>query len=210
MIGVKAGSMTRDRRENKKLNQGDLKKILNPKQLAALSECQCFGWKLKFIRYPLFQEPVPVFYNAKIGQIGVLDPDGHINMDMELEVRSSTPESSQIKQLPEVPKSAEATSRKERRKHTASVPDNPDELLNQHQMRALRQIETFGWRLHFVRRSLFQEPLAVLISPEGDRLATLEHDGRVNMTPDLDLRKEGPVAKTVSASSVPAPKIKGV
>ncbi|MDX2458242.1 MAG: hypothetical protein QNL87_12120 [Gammaproteobacteria bacterium] len=201
--------MTIDRRENKKLNQDDLKKILNRKQLTALRECQYFGWKLKFIRYPLFQEPVPVLCNARIDQIGILDPDGCINMDLELELRSSQSGSDPIKQLPEVPKSAEATSRKERRQHKVPVPDNPDELLSQHQMRALRHIESFGWQLHFVRRSLFQEPVAALISPEGDRFAILEHDGRINMTPDTDLRKEASVAKTVSTPSVSASKIKG-
>jgi hypothetical protein len=65
-------------------------------------------------------------------------------------------------------------------------------------MRALHRIKTFGWQLHFVRRSLFQAPIAVIISPEGDRFATLEHDGRIDMTPDTDLRKEAPVERTAS------------
>jgi hypothetical protein len=200
--------MTRDRRKNNKLNQDDVKKILNRKQLTALIECQYFGWKLKFIRSPLFQDPVPVLYNAKIDQIGILDPDGHINIELKLEVRSSNTGPDHIKQSPRVPKSPETIILTERRKHKVPVSDNLHELLNQHQMRALREIETFGWRLHFVRRSLFQDPLAVIIGPEGDRFATLEHDGRINMTPDSDLRKEAPIEKTVSASSEPASEIK--
>jgi hypothetical protein len=200
--------MTRDRRKNKKLKQDDVYKILNRKQLSALIECRYFGWSLKFVRIPLFQDPVPVLYNAKIDQIGILDPDGHINTDVELEVRSSKFEPDHIKKTLQVPKSPEAASLKERRKHKVPQSDNLDELLNQHQMRALCHIKTFGWQLHFVRRSLFQDPVVVIISPEGDRFATLEHDGRINMTPDTDLRKEAPVGKAASTPSVPASEVK--
>jgi hypothetical protein len=200
--------MTRDRRKNKEPVQDNVGRILNRKQLSALQECQYFGWKLKFIRCPLFQEPVPVLYNAKLDKIGILDPDGHINMDLELQIRISKPEPCQIKQPQEKPKLEVAMAREERRKHKVPLPNNLDELLNQHQMRALRHIETFGWQLHLVRRSLFHEPVAVIISPEGDRFATLEHDGEINMTPDTDLRKEAPVEKTLSALFVPVSEVK--
>ena len=81
--------MTEDRRENKKLTKDDVKKILNRKQLNALIESQHFGWRLKFIRSPLFQYPVPVLYNAEIDKVGILDPDGHMKFDVKLELRSS-------------------------------------------------------------------------------------------------------------------------
>ncbi|MEA2094876.1 MAG: hypothetical protein U9P11_09970 [Pseudomonadota bacterium] len=200
--------MTRDRRENKKLTQNDVQKILNRKQLAALLECQHFGWRLKFIRTPLLKEPVPVLYNSRIDKIGILDPDGHINMDLELEVRSCKPKPDQAKQSPQVQKAPEAASWIEKRKDMAPVPDNFDELLNQHQMRTLRQFEMFGWQLHFVRRPLFQEPVPVILSPEGDKFATLESDGRINMTPDSALRKEAPDEQAESVPSVPVSEIK--
>ena len=191
--------MTRDRRKNMELTQGEVKKILNPKQLTALIECQYFGWKLKFVRRPLFQAPVPVLYNASIDQIGILDPDGHINFEMNLEVRSAKSEADPIERPLQAPKAPDSAFPNERRKLKATpVSENLEELLNQHQMRALHQIKTFGWQLHFVRRSLFQDPVAVIISPEGDRFATLEHDGRINMTPDTDLRKQARVEKTAS------------
>jgi hypothetical protein len=199
---ARIGGMTIDRRKDTKLTADDVKKILNRKQLSALHQCQYFGWKLKFIRSPLFQEPVPVLYNAKIDRIGILDPDGHINMDLDFEVRSDRSEPDRIKRSPQAQKSPETASRKERRTHKARLPDDLVELLNQHQMSALRQIETFGWKLHFVRRSLFQEPIVAILSPEGDMLATLERDGRINMAPDLALRKEAPVERTESALSV--------
>jgi hypothetical protein len=81
--------MTEDRRKNKKLTKDDVKKILNPKQMNALIESQHFGWRLKFIRSPLFQYPVPFLCNTEIDKVGILDPDGHINFDVKLEVRSS-------------------------------------------------------------------------------------------------------------------------
>jgi len=198
--------MTSDRRKSKELNQVDVKKYLNRMQLNALIECQYFGWKLKFVRTPLFQDPVPVLYNAKIDQIGIMDPDGHINLDVNLEVRSSKSEPYHIIHSLQAPKSSDAASLIERRTHKVPISDDLDELLNQDQMRALHHIKTFGWHLYFVRRSLFQKPVAVIISPQGDRFATLEHDGRINMTPDTDLRKEAPAEKT--QSSVPASEIK--
>lgn len=200
--------MTQDRRKKKEPNPVDVGKILNPKQLRALQECLYFGWKLKFVRSPLFQDPVPVLYNAKIDQIGIMDSDGHINLDQELQTRTSTSGPDQIKQPQANSKSEVAMGRKERRKHKEPLPNNLDGHLNHHQRRALRHIETFGWQLHFVRKSLFQEPVVVIISGEGDRLATLEHDGRINMTPDTDLRKESAVEKTASASSAPVSGVK--
>ena len=81
--------MIKDRRKNKKLAKDDVKKILNHKQLNALIESQHFGWRLRFIRSPLFQIPVPFLYNAETDKVGILGPDGHINIDVKLEVRSS-------------------------------------------------------------------------------------------------------------------------
>jgi len=81
--------MIEDRRKNKKLTQDDVKKILNREQLNALIESQHFGWRLKFIRSPLFQYPVPVLYNTNVDKVGILDPDGHIKFDVKLELRSS-------------------------------------------------------------------------------------------------------------------------
>lgn len=200
--------MTRDKRENKKLTPDEVKKILNRKQQAALLECQYFGWRLKFIRRPLFQEPIPVLYNAKFDQIGVLEPDGHINLDMELGVRSHKPKFDQTKQPQQVQKASEAASWNDKRNEMVPIPDNLGELLNQNQMRTLRQIEKFGWQLHFVRRPSFQEPIPVIRSLRGDKFASLERDGRINMTPDLTVRKEAPVEQAESAPSAPVSKIK--
>ena len=53
---------------------------------------------------------------------------------------------------------------REKRKGVEPVPDNAMELLNQLQIMILRQIEGYGWRLHFIRRPLFQEPVNVVLN----------------------------------------------
>ena len=76
----------------------------------------------------------------------------------------------------------------EKRKGMNPVPDNVEALLNPAQISALRAIEHFGWRLHFVRRPLFQDVVPVLINQEGDHLVILEEDGSLNDKTDLDVR----------------------
>jgi hypothetical protein len=77
----------------------------------------------------------------------------------------------------------------EKRKGEKPVPDRPEDVLNAMQMRALHQIEGFGWQLKFVRRPMFQEPVPVVCSAEGDKIGTLEEDGRINMEPDIKVRE---------------------
>ena len=77
---------------------------------------------------------------------------------------------------------------REKRKGVEPVPDNAMELLNQLQIMILRQIEGYGWRLHFIRRPLFQEPVPVVIDGDGRKIGVLEEDGRLNMEPDIIVR----------------------
>ena len=77
----------------------------------------------------------------------------------------------------------------EKRKGVKPVPDRLDDVLNEMQMRALHQLERFGWQLRFVRKPLFQEPVAVVFSAEGDKIGILEEDGRINMEPDIKVRE---------------------
>jgi len=71
---------------------------------------------------------------------------------------------------------------KERRKHDKPVPDNLDELLSVAQSRRLHQLEEFGWELKFVRRPLFQEPVAILSNPVGE-IGVLNRQGTMSMDP---------------------------
>jgi len=77
----------------------------------------------------------------------------------------------------------------EKRKGETPVPENAIKMLNQLQILALRRIEGFGWRLQFIRRPLFQDPVAVVVDGAGEKIGILEDDGRINMEPDIEVRK---------------------
>ena len=63
------------------------------------------------------------------------------------------------------------------------------ELLSEAQKQALRQMERFGWQLEFLRQPLFQESVAVILSGEGDKIGVLDPDGRIELKPNLEVRK---------------------
>lgn len=76
----------------------------------------------------------------------------------------------------------------DKRDKQPAIPDNLDELLNAEQKLALRQIESYGWHLEFVRRPLFQAVTAVVMGPGGTPVGVLELDGSVNKKPDIIIR----------------------
>lgn len=77
---------------------------------------------------------------------------------------------------------------REKRIGETPIPDHLENMLNPAQMRALRQIESFGWQLKFVRRPLFQEPVPIAFSADGKEIGILEEDGRLNMEADVQVR----------------------
>ena len=76
----------------------------------------------------------------------------------------------------------------DRRGNKPAVPPNLASVLNQLQTLALQKIENFGWQLAFIRRPLFESPIAVVVSPDRMRYAVLEEDGAVNMDHGLVIR----------------------
>ena len=60
---------------------------LNPAQLAALSDLERFGWELKFIRRPLFQETVPVVFDPDRKHFAVLTADGTLDEHPGFDIR---------------------------------------------------------------------------------------------------------------------------
>jgi hypothetical protein len=76
----------------------------------------------------------------------------------------------------------------EKRKGDKPVPDDVKEHLNYAQLALLRTIEGFGWRLKFVRRPLFREPVIVVTSHDDSQIGILEDDGRLNLDPGIDTR----------------------
>ena len=79
---------------------------------------------------------------------------------------------------------------KERHRNKERVIWNLSELLNEHQMSALNQMESSGCQVFCVRIFLFQDPVVVVANSDGYAFATMGYDGELNLTPDLSLRKD--------------------
>ena len=79
--------------------------------------------------------------------------------------------------------------RKERRRPEPPDPEQLSEGLNPAQLRTLSTLHHFHWKLRFVRRPMFRDPVPVLFDRENNRYVTIEPDGSVNETPDLVLRE---------------------
>ena len=56
------------------------------------------------------------------------------------------------------------------------------------QQATIETMETFHWRLKFVRRPLFKTPIPVLFNREGDRYVVVNEDGTIDEQPTLTLR----------------------
>lgn len=65
----------------------NLEEMLNEAQIFALRRMENYGWELSFIRRPLFQDVLPVLIHADSNKIGVLEDDGTVNMQRDLNVR---------------------------------------------------------------------------------------------------------------------------
>lgn len=79
--------MDKDKRKGDKPIPDNFEDQLDELQLLALRRIEGFGWKLRFVRRPLFQDVVPIVFSAEGDTIGVLEEDGRINMQPDIEVR---------------------------------------------------------------------------------------------------------------------------
>lgn len=82
--------MDRERRKGQEPLPANLEDTLNDAQLVALPVLERFGWELRFVRRPLFQDAVPVVCNAEGTMVGVLEEDGRLNLQVDVQVRGST------------------------------------------------------------------------------------------------------------------------
>lgn len=78
---------------------------------------------------------------------------------------------------------------RDKRKAQAPIPDGLNALLTPPQRLSLHQLESFGWRIAFVRRPLFQDPVVVLCNSGGDQFGVLEPGGELNLQADLKIRQ---------------------
>ena len=82
------GAVTiRERRKNEVKPGSALKRDLNQDQILALSELEKFGWELKFIRRPMFQQPVPIVFDSDRKHFAVLNADGTLDETPGFDIR---------------------------------------------------------------------------------------------------------------------------
>lgn len=77
---------------------------------------------------------------------------------------------------------------RERRRQAEEAAADLRAGLNPQQLAALQTLEHFQWRLHFVRRPMFDAPIPVVIDRTGTRHAVLEADGTLNENPGFKIR----------------------
>jgi hypothetical protein len=61
--------------------------VLSEAQRRALPGIELSGWKVRFLRRPLFQEPELVIYNPVDHRAGLLGSDGRIRVEASIRVR---------------------------------------------------------------------------------------------------------------------------
>lgn len=60
---------------------------LTRQQLDALATLEQFGWTLRFVRRPMFLDPIPVVFRADGEQFIVLEADGSLNENPGFKIR---------------------------------------------------------------------------------------------------------------------------
>jgi len=79
--------MENDKRSGQEPIPDNLDDWLTPEQIQMLHQIESFGWHIKFIRRPVFQDPVVVLVSDDNKKIGVLEKDGRINMEPDIIIR---------------------------------------------------------------------------------------------------------------------------
>ncbi|QCO68570.1 hypothetical protein E5843_13745 [Luteimonas yindakuii] len=77
----------RERRTSPDIDQDALRAALTPAQRAALPLLERFGWELRFVRRPLFMEPVPVLFDRDGKRWVSLEADGTVNENSGFKLR---------------------------------------------------------------------------------------------------------------------------
>jgi hypothetical protein len=76
-----------ERRKTEAKHVVALKRELNQDQVLALAELEKFGWELKFIRRPMFKDPIPVVFDSDRRHFAILKDDGTLDENPEFDIR---------------------------------------------------------------------------------------------------------------------------
>lgn len=76
-----------DRRRPDHPDAAALRAGLTPAQASAIATLEQFGWTLRFVRRPLFRDPVPVLFEQTGSRWIVVDGDGALDETPDFEIR---------------------------------------------------------------------------------------------------------------------------
>lgn len=76
-----------ERRSSRESSPQVLENCLSELQRLTLHQLEGFGWKLAFIRRPLFKAPIAVVVNCENQQYGLLEDDGSVNTQHNIQIR---------------------------------------------------------------------------------------------------------------------------
>lgn len=77
----------RERRQRQDPDTATPRAGLSQAQLASLATLEQFGWTLRFVRRPMFRDPVPVVFQRDGKRFVVLRADGTLDETPDLVVR---------------------------------------------------------------------------------------------------------------------------
>ncbi len=64
-----------------------LREGLTPQQQQAVETLEFFGWQLRFVRRPLFRDPIPVLFERAGSRYVVVQADGTLDESQTLKLR---------------------------------------------------------------------------------------------------------------------------
>ncbi len=76
-----------DRRKGDKPVPDNLEEYLNDFQIQALRRLESLGYKLRFVRRPLFKDVIAVVSNPQYHKIGMLKEDGSLDVFPDIQLR---------------------------------------------------------------------------------------------------------------------------
>jgi len=77
----------RERRQAALRDAAALRAGLTPSQLKALDTLEQFRWTLRFVRRPMFEDPIPVVFDREGKRYAVLEADGTLNETPGFKIR---------------------------------------------------------------------------------------------------------------------------
>ena len=77
----------KERRRGAPDDPAALREGLGPAQLEALRTLEQFGWTLRFVRRPMFLDPIPVAFDRNGEKWVVIEPDGSLNENPGFKIR---------------------------------------------------------------------------------------------------------------------------